>query len=136
MKKNIFTNNYGIEQIYINNVLSCNGLYNYKCFDNQNKYILMYINYKKEISNIKIYYEDFHNIRYKWEKLNYKIKLFNNNKIDYNTKIDDNTKFILDWSINTLDHLSKKEYYELSELELICYYILGNTIIKIEEINK
>jgi hypothetical protein len=128
MRKKIFENNYGIEYIPIKNKLSCNGIYNYKCFDEKNNYILMYINYDEQISNIKFFYEDFHNIRYNWEKLNYDI-----NKLDI---LDDNTKFILNWSINTLDHLSDKEYYELSNIELVCYYILGNTLNKIKNIKE
>tara|TARA_B110000208_G_scaffold69436_1_gene89589 strand:- start:34 stop:420 length:387 start_codon:yes stop_codon:yes gene_type:complete len=124
MIKKIFENNCGIEFIPKKNKLSCDGIYNYKCFDELNNYILMFINYEEEISNIKIFYEDFHNIRFQWEKINYDINKLSN--------LDENTKFILNWSINTLDHLANKEYYELSKIELICYYIIGNTLIKIQ----
>lgn len=124
MKKKLFENNYGIEYIPVKNKLSCNGIYNYKCFDDKNNYILMYIDCKSQSSQIKFYYEDFHNIRFNWEKLNYETK----DEID-----DENTKFILNWSINTLDHLVDKEYYELDKLELVCYFIVGDTLTKILE---
>ena len=129
MKKSFenFENGYGIEFINKNHKLNQNKLYNYICFDDKKKYILIYINVNDCIHTLKQYYEEFHNIRFEWEKLNFTVK-------KQNIIIDKNSKFLLNWCVNTMDHLSNKEYYQLSKMELVCYYIVGNSLDKIKGI--
>ena len=100
--------------------------YNIKCFGiyNLNDYYIMILISERELSEVELFYEDYHDIRFKWEKIYTKPM----------ETYDDNLKFICAWSVNCLDYLADKEYFQLTIFEKYCYIILGKYIKILEEL--
>lgn len=103
-----------------------NKLYNIKCFGklNNEDFFIMIKMEDAELSEVELFYEDYYDIRYRWERLN-------SQKLNQ----DDNVQFICKWSVNCLDYLADIEYFQLNIFHKYCYTILGKYIENLKEIN-